>query len=183
MCRWLYVLMQSPFSTSHHQLCYVPCMQFQDPAQTSPVCTEACTSFRAIDVRPGGMELLAATHNSDLWQINPTTAATALTANTAVVTSSNAAEVKPTPSSASASHGSLAEGPDAAAVLAAKDVSRGSLPEALIQGHTGDVYGIAYHPKKPHVFVTACESNHIFLWHAKRKQLIVSLLREISVAS
>jgi WD40 repeat protein len=48
------------------------------------------------------------------------------------------------------------------------------LPEPLIQGHTGDVWGVAYDPLKPHRFVTACESNSIFVWHGRRRQLMLS---------
>jgi WD40 repeat protein len=42
------------------------------------------------------------------------------------------------------------------------------------QGHTNDVYACAWHPKKPYKFVTACDSSNVFLWNARRRQLIVS---------
>lgn len=48
------------------------------------------------------------------------------------------------------------------------------MPEPLTQGHTADVYGLAFHPKKPHKFATACDSMNVFLWNAKRRQLVVS---------
>jgi WD40 repeat protein len=42
------------------------------------------------------------------------------------------------------------------------------------QGHTDDVYGCAWHPRKPHKFATVCDSSNVFLWNARRRQLIVS---------
>ena len=47
------------------------------------------------------------------------------------------------------------------------------IPEVLVQGHTDDVYGMAFHPKKPHKFATVCDSSNVFLWNAKRRQLMV----------
>eukprot|EP00798_Chlamydomonas_sp_ICE-L_P018393 gene18393-24865_t len=46
------------------------------------------------------------------------------------------------------------------------------VPEPLIQGHTGTVNGIAFHPKKPHKFATTCDSNNVNLWNGRRRQLI-----------
>lgn len=109
-------------------------LQFQHPAQLG------AASFRALDVRPGGVELLLGTHCCDLWELNPSAATTV----------------------------------PAAVPGGAPAVGR-VLPEPLIQGHNGDVWGIAYHPLKPHHFVTACESNSIFCWHGKRRQLMVSM--------
>lgn len=115
-------------------------LQFQHPAQSSPA------SFRALDVRPGGSELLLGTHCYDLWELNPAASGIgAAAANTARA------------------------GPGAAAAASV-------LPEPLIQGHTGDVWGVAYHPLKPHRFVTACESSSIYVWHGRRRQLMVRLL-------
>ena len=47
------------------------------------------------------------------------------------------------------------------------------IPEVLVQGHTDDVYAMAFHPKKPHKFATVCDSANVFLWNAKRRQLMV----------
>ena len=51
------------------------------------------------------------------------------------------------------------------------------IPEVLVQGHTDDVYGMAFHPKKPHKFATVCDSSNVFLWNAKRRQLMVRAIR------
>jgi WD40 repeat protein len=105
-------------------------------------------------VRPGGSELLLGTHCCDLWELNPA-AATAGIGVTAATTA--------------ASTGRAGSGAAAANVL----------PEPLIQGHTGDVWGVAYHPLKPHRFATACESDSIFVWHGRRRQLMVSWLQPV----
>lgn len=44
---------------------------------------------------------------------------------------------------------------------------------SLLQGHSADVYGVAWHPLKPYRFVTACECNNVYLYHAKRRVLLV----------
>ncbi|GLC44364.1 hypothetical protein PLESTF_000049800 [Pleodorina starrii] len=49
------------------------------------------------------------------------------------------------------------------------------VPEPLTQGHSADVYGLAFHPKKPHKFATACDSANVFLWNAKRRQLLAKV--------
>ncbi|KXZ56858.1 hypothetical protein GPECTOR_1g774 [Gonium pectorale] len=49
------------------------------------------------------------------------------------------------------------------------------VPEPLTQGHTADVYGLAFHPKKPHKYATACDSMCVFLWNAKRRQLLAKV--------
>jgi WD40 repeat protein len=36
----------------------------------------------------------------------------------------------------------------------------------------GDVYGVAWHPKKPYKFAVASESGEVYLWNARRRQLI-----------
>ena len=41
----------------------------------------------------------------------------------------------------------------------------------LIYGHTADLYGIAWHPLRPNVFATACESERIFVWDAAKREL------------
>ena len=51
------------------------------------------------------------------------------------------------------------------------------IPEVLVQGHTDDVFGMAFHPKKPHKFATVCDSSNVFLWNAKRRQLMVRAIR------
>ena len=48
-------------------------------------------------------------------------------------------------------------------------------PEPLILGHTADVYGVAWHPKKPYRFVTACEGHNIHLFNAKRRMLMAKV--------
>ncbi|KAG2450199.1 hypothetical protein HYH02_000301 [Chlamydomonas schloesseri] len=48
-------------------------------------------------------------------------------------------------------------------------------PEPLTQGHTSDVLGLAFHPKKPHKFATACDSMNVFMWNAKRRQLVAKV--------
>lgn len=126
-------------------------LQFQDPAESTPA------SFRALDVRPGGVELLVGTHRCDLWEINPSTASKAHAHDAASVPADKA-----TSSVTTAPKGYTKIG------------GGGILPDPLIQGHTGDVYGVAFHPKKPHKFATACESNNVYLWHARRRQLLVS---------
>jgi WD40 repeat protein len=50
-----------------------------------------------------------------------------------------------------------------------------SIAEVLIQGHTDDVYAIDFHPKKPYKFATACDSSNVFLWNAKRRQLMAKV--------
>ena len=35
------------------------------------------------------------------------------------------------------------------------------------------MYAMAFHPKKPHKFATVCDSANVFLWNAKRRQLMV----------
>lgn len=108
--------------------------QFQDPGEDAPA------SFRALDVKPAGSELLLGTHCCDLWVMNVAVRCTTIATGSS-------------------------EGLD--------QQGAGVLPEPLIQGHTGDVYGLAYHPKKPHRFVTACQSHHLYVWHGKRRQLMV----------
>ena len=49
------------------------------------------------------------------------------------------------------------------------------IAEVLIQGHTDDVYAIDFHPKKPYKFATACDSSNVFLWNAKRRQLMAKV--------
>lgn len=50
-----------------------------------------------------------------------------------------------------------------------------------MQGHTNDVYACAWHPKKPYKFATACDSSNVFLWNARRRQLIVSGGRQTAI--
>ena len=52
------------------------------------------------------------------------------------------------------------------------EVNRDS-PEPITQGHSAKVYGVAFHPKKPYKFATACDSKNVFMWSAKRRQLLV----------
>ena len=75
----------------------------------------------------------------------------------------------------SAAHSSAAAPPHAANPRRCEiwDFSRDT-PEPLTQGHSADVYGLAFHPKKPHKFATACDSANVFLWNARRRQLMAS---------
>jgi hypothetical protein len=41
----------------------------------------------------------------------------------------------------------------------------------MVQGHTDDVYGVAFHPKRPHKFATVCDSSNVFLWNSKRRRV------------
>lgn len=34
----------------------------------------------------------------------------------------------------------------------------------LIYGHAGDLWGVCFHPKKPNICATVCDSNRIFIW-------------------
>lgn len=45
------------------------------------------------------------------------------------------------------------------------------IPEVMVQGHTDDVYGVAFHPKRPHKFATVCDSSNVFLWNSKRRRV------------
>jgi hypothetical protein len=169
-----------------------PCSQLADPAESTPA------SFRSMDVRPKGVELLVGTHRCDIWEINPrasrvqaqglgsteahagpglngqaAAAAAAATATRAVSAASTAgrnAANGGTKGGTNRAMGSNGVGLQHSGTGAGGNL----LPECLVRGHTGDVYGAAFHPKKPHKFVTACESNNVFLWHARRRQLIVS---------
>ncbi|PNH12713.1 Lipoxygenase y domain-containing protein 1 [Tetrabaena socialis] len=49
------------------------------------------------------------------------------------------------------------------------------VPEPLTQGHSADVLGLAFHPKKPHKYATACNSMNVFMWNAKRRQLVAKV--------
>lgn len=44
--------------------------------------------------------------------------------------------------------------------------------KTLIYGHTADLYGIAWHPLRPNVFATACESERVFVWDAEARELL-----------
>ena len=46
----------------------------------------------------------------------------------------------------------------------------------MVQGHTDDVYGVAFHPKRPHKFATVCDSSNVFLWNSKRRQVVLRAL-------
>ena len=45
-------------------------------------------------------------------------------------------------------------------------------PSVLIYGHVADLYGCAFHPNQPHKFATVCESSNVFVWNAKKRQLL-----------
>ena len=52
-------------------------------------------------------------------------------------------------------------------------------PEILIFGHAADLYGVCCHPKVPHVFMTACESDKIAIWDIKSRKM----LRQLSMGT
>jgi len=43
--------------------------------------------------------------------------------------------------------------------------------EVLIFGHNADLYHLAWHPSKPDVFATACESARVFVWDAASRDM------------
>jgi hypothetical protein len=200
-------------------------LQFVDPAEAS------AASFRALDVRPGGAELLVGTYRCDLWELNPlgttltatggigngsgNTAAT-LGAGQGTMAGPMAAPGAPgaavvaagvaggggvmslTPIAAAAAdavrHQAAAAGAlgmpgapgtalgrpgtaTATATATASGTGGGGggapLPEPLVHGHTADVYCCAWNPVKPHQFASTCESANVYLWHAKRRLLLV----------
>ncbi|MEW5309958.1 MAG: hypothetical protein WDW38_001797 [Sanguina aurantia] len=49
------------------------------------------------------------------------------------------------------------------------------VPEVLMHGHTDDVYGIAWHPKKPHRMATASKNNEVIMWNTRTRQLIAKV--------
>lgn len=194
-----------------------------DPAETS------AASFRALDVRPGGAELLVGTHRCDLWELNPLGTPLTATSGAAGATLGGAAgqgmlgapqgtmsgaaaaaaapgapgatvvrggRVGLTPIAASAADavrnqaaaGAAAGGaltgttplggvpmPTGTATATGAGGAGGApLPEPLVHGHTADVYCCAWNPVKPHQFASTCESANVYLWHAKRRLLLVS---------
>ena len=48
----------------------------------------------------------------------------------------------------------------------------------LMEGASGCVFGAAVHPLKQHVYATACEDGHLYLWDAKKRACI----RQVRVA-
>ena len=40
---------------------------------------------------------------------------------------------------------------------------------AFIDGHEADLYSIEWHPVKPHIFATACESSRLFVFDAQKR--------------
>jgi len=47
-------------------------------------------------------------------------------------------------------------------------------PSALIHGHAADLYYVAWHPLKPNVFASACESSKLSVWDASARELVLS---------
>ena len=43
--------------------------------------------------------------------------------------------------------------------------------ETLIDGHSGDVYNVAFHPTKGHVLATVSDSGHVHLWDCSIRQM------------
>ena len=44
--------------------------------------------------------------------------------------------------------------------------------EVLVNGHTADLHGVAWHPVKPNVFASTCESSRIFVWDARDRAML-----------
>lgn len=43
--------------------------------------------------------------------------------------------------------------------------------EVLVFGHNADLYSLAWHPAKPDVFATACESSRVSIWDAGSRDM------------
>lgn len=43
--------------------------------------------------------------------------------------------------------------------------------EVLVFGHSADLYYLSWHPAKPDIFATACESSRVFLWDAATRDM------------
>ena len=41
-----------------------------------------------------------------------------------------------------------------------------------MDGHSGDVYFIAFHPAKPNIFCTTADSGHIHIWDSSLRQMM-----------
>ena len=44
--------------------------------------------------------------------------------------------------------------------------------ETYVTGHTADLYCVAWHPKRAHVFASASESSRLFLWDASDRSML-----------
>ncbi len=40
-----------------------------------------------------------------------------------------------------------------------------------MDGHSGDVYYVAFHPTNPNVFATVADSGHVHMWDASIRQM------------
>jgi hypothetical protein len=47
-------------------------------------------------------------------------------------------------------------------------------PEVLVFGHHHAVQSVAWHPLKPHLFVSACEGQRVMLWSAELRHMVRS---------
>lgn len=134
---------------------------------------------RSLDVHPITGEMIVGTRGCDLLEIvqNPNGGAAATAAAAAPPPPS--AWMEPEASLAmsrddgqgasTAAGGSAKPPPPPAASTAA------FLVESLIDGHEDSVYGIAFHPLRPHKYATACDNMRVHLWDAKRRQIIAKV--------
>ena len=40
-----------------------------------------------------------------------------------------------------------------------------------MDGHSGDIYFVAFHPSKPGIFSTVADSGHVHLWDSSIRQM------------
>ena len=40
-----------------------------------------------------------------------------------------------------------------------------------MDGHSGDIYFVAFHPTKPGIFSTVADSGHVHLWDSSIRQM------------
>lgn len=40
-----------------------------------------------------------------------------------------------------------------------------------MDGHSGDIYNVAFHPTKPHILATVADSGHVHLWDCSIRQM------------
>lgn len=43
--------------------------------------------------------------------------------------------------------------------------------DVLMDGHSGDVWFVAFHPAKPNVFATVSDSGHVHMWDASTRSM------------
>lgn len=55
------------------------------------------------------------------------------------------------------------------------------LPQVLVYGQQGDLYGLATNPKFPHIFATASDSDAVMVWSADTHKVSDMLLTHVYV--